>query len=52
MKVNIREKLQVQWEASTPPNSQKSMDENVPTPSTIAKIGEDSDPQTEAFSIT
>ena len=28
MKVNIGMNLQVQWEASTPPNSQKSMDEN------------------------
>ena len=52
MKVNIGMNLQVQWEASTPLNSQKSMDENVPTPSTIAKIGEDSHQETETCSIT
>ena len=52
MKVNTGMNLQVQWEASTPPNTQKSMDENVPNPSTIAKIGENSEQETEAISIT
>ena len=41
MKVNIREKLQVQWQASTRPNSQKAMAENVAGFVDITKIGED-----------
>ena len=40
MKLNIDKKLQVQWEASNRPNSQKSMAKNVPVPSTIMEIGE------------
>ena len=41
MKANINRKLQVQWEASTRPNSQKAMAENVAGFVDITKIGED-----------
>ena len=43
MKVNIDKKLQVQWEGSTRLNSQKSIAEKVPAPSTIVNFGEDYD---------
>ena len=41
MKVNIIGKLQDQWQASTRPNSQKAMAENVAGFVDITKIGEE-----------
>ena len=52
MKVNIREKLQVQWEASTRPNSQKAMAENVAGFVDITKIGEDYEEKCSSLSLT
>ena len=41
MKVNIGKSLHIQWEASTCPNSQKAMAENVAGFVDITKIGEE-----------
>ena len=51
MKVNIREKLQVQWQASTRPNSQKAMAKTVPDSSTNVEIGEDYEGASRALQI-
>ena len=52
MKVNIREKLQVQWQASTRPNSQKAMAENVAGFVDITKIGEHYKEKYSSYSLT
>ena len=52
MKVNITEKLQVQWQASTRPNSQKAIAENVAGFVDITKIGEDYEEKCGSLSLT
>ena len=52
MKVNIKRKLQVQWQASTRPNSKKAMAENVAGFVDITKIGEDYEEKCSSLSLT
>ena len=52
MKVNIVKSLHIQWEASTRPNSQKAMAENVAGFVDITKIGEDYEEKCSSLSLT
>ena len=52
MKVNIGKSLHIQWEASTCPNSQKAMAENVADFIDITKIGEDYEEKCSSLSLT
>ena len=52
MKVNIGKSLHIQWGASTRPNSQKAMAENVAGFVDITKIGEDYEQKCSSIPLT